>query len=80
MSNEEADMIAERIAVKLEDRGCCPMGVSKPQADALKAVAEGFIVGRKTAWKTIVAILVGLLIALLGGGIIARLAELLNHR
>lgn len=78
MSNEEMEMIAERIAVRLESRGNCPMGVNKQQAEAIKALAEGFIIGRKTAWKTIVAALVALLFALLSAGAAARIAEIIK--
>ncbi len=78
MTKKELQVLAEMTATELrKDCGSCPFSRMQPeQVQAVFEMANGYIIGKKTIWKTLVGILTGLLIALIGYGIIHRIVEL----
>ncbi len=75
----EIDELANAIVDRLKsDCPGCPFGVSPEQADALKNLADGIILSRKTFWETVRKGLVYALLGVIGYGIIFKLAELIS--
>ena len=71
--NELANLIADKVK---KDCAACPFSRMPPeQCEAVFELANGYIIGKKTLWKTIITTLTGLLIALVGYGIIYRIIE-----
>jgi hypothetical protein len=82
MTENEMQTLASLIAAKMKkENTCCPLnGVTQEQADAIKNVADGLIVSRKTFWEVTRKVLAYLIWGLIGYGIIAMLAEAFNKR
>lgn len=81
MTNEELQMLAKLIASEMKrDNPCCPLhGVTQEQAGAIRSIADGVIVSRKTFWEITRKVISYLIWGLIGYGIIAMVAEAYNR-
>lgn len=80
MSDETIDYkrLAGLIAAELKDCRNCPHGVSEEQAACLREVADAYKIGKRAAIKVIVTTITGLLLAAIGWGIVAKIAEMMK--
>lgn len=78
MTQKELNQLADLIADKVKkDCAACPFSRMPPeQCEAVFELSSGYLVGKRTLWKTIIATVTGLLIALVGYGILYRILEL----
>ncbi len=80
MTNEELQTLAKLIAAEMKrDNPCCPLhDLTQEQANAIKDVADGLIVSKKTFWEITRKVISYLIWGLIGYGIIAMIAEAYN--
>ena len=81
MTPEEMQTIAALIAEKVKNETkCCPLhDLTIEQATAIKNVADGLIVSKKTFWEVTRKVISYLIWGLIGWGIIAMIAEAYNR-